>query len=70
MGEFDDIDYLPKKDSAIELVDYWKRNQKQLDKFGKYGKMTFHCHYKKHYLCVTRDLGYKSLESRQFMKLL
>ena len=29
MGEFDDIDYLSKKDSAIELVDYWKRNQKQ-----------------------------------------
>ena len=33
-----DIDYQPKKDSAIELVDHWKKNQKQLEKFWKVWK--------------------------------
>ena len=33
MVELDDTDNLPKKNSAIELIDYWKKGQKQLDKF-------------------------------------
>jgi len=33
MVELDDTDYLPKRNSAIELIDYWKKGQKQLDQF-------------------------------------
>jgi len=30
--ELEDIDYQPKRDTAQELIDYW-RSQKELDKF-------------------------------------
>ena len=33
-----DTNYQPKKDSATELADYWKKNQKQLEKFWEVWK--------------------------------
>jgi len=37
--EESDTNYQLKKDSATELVDYWKKNQKQLEKFWEVWKM-------------------------------
>jgi len=39
--EFEDIDYQPKRDTAQELVDYWRRSQKELDKFWEVWKANY-----------------------------